>query len=471
MKTRFCPSPTGQIHLGNARTALFSALSAVNSHSKFVLRIEDTDLARSKQEYVDLLLQDLQWMGLNWQEGPGVNGENGPYYQSLRQEIYDQYYQQLINDGLAYPCFCSEKKLAMTRKAQRAAGQAPRYPGTCRHLQKDEIDKKIELGEKPTLRFRMPNNTTISFTDQVKGLQQFNSNDIGDFIIRRADGSASFMFCNALDDALMGVELVMRGEDHLTNSPRQIAILQALNLPIPNYAHIALIAGPDGSPLSKRHGSQSIMQLRDSGYLAIAINNYLARVGHSYESNELMSFKELAAAFDIQRLSKSVAHFDLSQLRFWQKAAVHTLNEAEFWNWTGYEIAASVDNEIKSLFYSTIHENVTFPSEVSTWIKCLLSDEIIYQSEAIKILKMAGADFFTVVKDSLDKNGTDFSVIINDLKQNFDIKGKQLFMPLRVAFTGLMQGPEMKPILKILGAQRAVNRCLTVNQLIKGSSC
>lgn len=468
MKTRFCPSPTGYIHLGNARTALFSALVAMHDNGDFLLRIEDTDPTRSKDEYTDAVQQDLHWLGIHWQEGPGVEGANGPYFQSQRQGIYDSYYDQLIEQGRAYPCFCSEQQLAMTRKSQRASGQPPRYPGTCRHLSTDEIAAKRQQGLPATLRFRIPDSTTISFTDGVKGLQQFNSNDIGDFVIRRADGTAPFMYCNALDDALMGVDLIIRGEDHLTNSPRQIAILQALQLPVPGYAHIALIAGPDGSPLSKRHGSQSLQQLRAAGYLPIAVTNYMARVGHSYETNELFTLAQLAEHFSMQRVGKSAARFDLSQLRFWQKMAVSELQQMDFWNWVGDEITTCIPENDRELFFTTIQPNVIFPVEVAAWSKCLYQDDLIYHEEIATIVREAGTEFFVAAKHAVTTDGADFSTITNHLKQTLGVKGKALFMPLRSALTGQAHGPEMNNIVKLLGQTRTIARFEQAIALIKG---
>ena len=281
IKTRFCPSPTGYMHLGNIRTAVFNYLLAKALGGVFLLRIEDTDRERSQSLYSDALQKDLEWLGLHWQEGP--------YFQSERQNIYDQYYQQLIDKDLAYPCFCTEEELTLSRKIQRASGKPPRYPGTCAHLTETQIQEKKSSGLIPTLRFRVNDDEVIEFDDLVRGHHRFLGKDIGDFIIRRTDGTSPFMFCNAIDDALMGVTHALRGEDHVANTPRQVLILKALNLPAPQYGHISLIVGPDGSPLSKRHGSQSVQDLRESGYLNIALNNYLARLGHYYEDNRFIS--------------------------------------------------------------------------------------------------------------------------------------------------------------------------------------
>ncbi len=470
MKTRFCPSPTGHIHLGNARTALFSALIALHEQGFFLLRIEDTDSTRSTRELAQDCQQDLHWLGLKWNEGPEVGGENGPYWQSERQAIYDHYYEKLLEKRYAYPCFCSEQQLAMARKAQRSAGKPPRYPGTCRSLSAEEVEAKLAAGLKPTLRFRMPNDGVIEFNDKVKGLQRFLPNDIGDFVIRRADGTATFMYCNAIDDALMKVTLVLRGEDHLTNTPRQLEILRALELPQPDYAHMALIAGDDGSPLSKRHGSQSLRQLREAGYLPEALNNYLARVGHSYEENELFDLTTLAAKFDIEKFGKSAARFDKAQLLYWQKLAVAQLTEEQFWQWSGKQVSDQV-KENRCLFFQTLHTNVTFPDEVMMWVSSLHAQTLDYHDDVLLILQQAGAEFFQAALEAVNNEEIDFTTMANHVKNKLKVKGKQLFQPLRLVLTGQWHGPEMKNIVQLLGPERMVNRFQHVLQLLTGESC
>ncbi|MFI4922010.1 MAG: glutamate--tRNA ligase, partial [Gammaproteobacteria bacterium] len=261
-RTRFAPSPTGHLHVGNARTALFCALLAARDSGAFILRIEDTDAARSHGDFETALREDLNWLGLHWQEGPDMGGPKGPYRQSERGESYAEHMQKLADRGLVYPCFCSAKELEMARKVQLAAGQPPRYAGTCAKLITAEIEARLAKGLKPALRFRVPETGETVFQDLVRGRQVFAHRDIGDFIIRRADGSPAFFFSNALDDALMGVTHVLRGEDHLANTPRQLLLLQALGLPAPSYAHLSLIVGQGGAPLSKREGGGSLKELR-----------------------------------------------------------------------------------------------------------------------------------------------------------------------------------------------------------------
>ena len=465
MKTRFAPSPTGYMHLGNTRTALFCALLAKAQKGTFLLRIEDTDQARSATEFAEQLELDLNWLELNWQEGPNVGGEKGPYFQSQRHAIYAHYYQQLEQQGLAYPCFCSDQELAIARKIQLSSGKPPRYAGTCRHLTEEQIAAKTAVGIKPTLRFRVPDNQFVEFVDLVKGQQRYNSNDIGDFIIRRADGSSAFFFCNAIDDALMQITHILRGEDHLTNTPRQLMILQALNLPLPQYGHISLILGQDGSPLSKRNGSRSVRELREEGYLPSALQNYLARLGHYYSSNDFMSLDQLANDFTFESLGSAPAHFDPSQLHYWQKQAVHQLDKENFWQWLGSNIQNRVPTEAKELFIETIQPNTIFPEDALALAEIFFSNELEYHSENLALLKQTDKTFFTHALNAIEVHGTDFKQI-NQFLQSQGFKGKNLFQPLRLALTNKLDGPEMAKIFILLGKEKIQQRIIKASKII-----
>jgi glutamyl-tRNA synthetase len=451
IKTRFCPSPTGNMHLGNARTALFNYLYAKSIGGDFLLRIEDTDRERSKEIFDTGLQQDLLWLGLPWQEGPNVGGDNGPYHQSRRQAIYDDYYHRLTSTGTAYSCFCSEEKLALTRRMQRASGQPPRYPGTCRSLSETEIAHKITSGEKPTLRFRVPDDEAINFTDMVRGKQHFKTRDIGDFIIRRGNGTSPFMFCNAIDDALMGVNHALRGEDHLTNTPRQIMILKALGLPIPSYGHISLIVAIDGSPLSKRNGSLGISELREMGYLPEAIVNYLSRMGHHYSNENFMTNEELASLFKADSLSKSPAKFNKEQLDYWQKEAMSRLTSDALWEQIDTNTKGKIPKEKKDLFIETVQPNIHFPQETGHWVDvCFDSDFKITEETQLHTLAEAGKPYFSSAASAYEQFPTDFKQMINVIKTEQNVKGKALFQPLRIALTGNENGPELAKILQIM---------------------
>lgn len=460
VRTRFSPSPTGMIHIGNARAALFSALYAKKNQGEFVLRVEDTDASRSSVHFIELLQEDLHWLGVFWQEGPDKSGPFGPYLQSERQEIYAEYYKKLEQKQLMYPCFCTDQELLLSRKLQLSRGQAPRYAGTCLKLSAEELAEKLAT-TKPAWRFKVPVNTQINFTDIVKGEQSFKSDDIGDFIIRRADTTSPFLFCNAIDDATMKISHVLRGEDHLANTPRQILILQALGLPIPQYGHLSMIVGEDGTPLSKRHGSFSVQEMRKQGYLAIALLNYLGRLGHTCDVQALLPFADLATHFQLDRLSKSPARFDLVQLLYWQKLAVQALDKKAIWTWLGDEIKAMVPADKADIFASVIQANINFPNEAKEWAQILFASTLSLEHLDFNLktqLKDAGEIFFTAAMDAFKTHQLNLKAALDDIKTKTGASGKKLFMPLRVALTGRTDGPELQQIVNLLGVEQVIKR-------------
>ena len=450
VKTRFCPSPTGFLHLGNVRTALFSALFAIQAKGTLLLRIEDTDKTRSDERFTDALMQDLKWLDVHWQEGP--------VYQSKRQAIYDQHYQTLVDKKLAYPCFCSEEQLILQRKLQQQQNKPPRYVGTCRGLTKAQIKEKTDAGIKPTLRFHIADDAVITFHDRVRGEQTFRGSDLGDFIIRRADGTSPFMFSNAIDDAMMGVTHVLRGEDHLTNTPRQIAILKALDLPLPIYGHIALIVGSDGSPLSKRHGSRSLQTMREEGFLPMAIVNYLARLGHYFGHDNFLTIAALAKQFNTASLAKSPAKFNEQQLLFWQTQAVMHLDNQGFWSWVGDAIQHLVPANKQAAFVDLIKPNVQFPREVKSWAQALFSELPLLTSEQEAVLNNAGNDYFQSAVIALEKYGADANKITTHIKESVNVKGKALFLPLRIALTAHEHGPDFAALLAMMDVKTIKRR-------------
>lgn len=467
VKTRFAPSPTGRLHLGNLRTALFNALLARHHGGTLLLRIEDTDRNRSRDEHVQDLMQDLRWLGLEWQEGPEADGEQGPYHQSEREAVYQRYYQQLEAAGLVYPCYCSEQELKLSRRAQLSAGQAPRYSGTCRELSAEQRQARAEQGRQPTLRFRVPTGEEVRFDDLVRGPQRFASDDIGDFIIRRADGTPAFFFSNAVDDALMQVSHVLRGEDHLTNTPRQLLLLQALDLPAPHYGHISMIVGADGSPLSKRHGSRSLAELREAGYLPQAILNYLARLGHHYADDSFMSLEALAAGFRIESLGRAPARYDEQQLDYWQAEAVNAADTSQLWQWMTAAVADRVPEDQREGFVEAVRPNVRRPAEAAEWAEVLYGEPPQADAEGLAWLAQAGPGFFDHALAALQSAGGDGQGFMNELKQRSGAKGKGLFMPLRIALTGHAHGPQLGPVLELIGEARARERLALARQRAK----
>ncbi|MCB1828040.1 MAG: glutamate--tRNA ligase, partial [Coxiellaceae bacterium] len=396
-------------------------------------------------------------------EGPDHDLGNGPYHQSARQAIYDDYYQRLEIADMAYPCFCTEEELALQRKILRSSGRPPRYAGTCRQLTAEQREEKLAQGLKPTLRFAVPENETIAFDDLVRGHQKFDCNDIGDFIIRRADGTPPFLFCNAVDDALMGVTHALRGEDHLTNTPRQLLVLEALGLSGPQYGHIALIVGSDGSPLSKRHGSRSIEELRKEGYLALAIVNYISRLGHYYGHDDFLSFERLAEQFKVESLVKSPAKFNLEQLHYWQKHAVANLDTRGFWLWAGDTLEKQAPEAQRDLLVETIQPNVLFPEDVARWVTLLFAKDFALDGEQRALLNDVSDAYFKEALDFVSKNSCDYAPLIAHLKSTLGIKGKALFMPLRIALTGESHGPELAKVMELLGADEVKRRLSNAN--------
>lgn len=464
MKTRFAPSPTGYIHMGNARTALFSYLAAQAAAGQFVLRIEDTDAERSKEEYVDALKEDLLWLGLPWQEGPDHDAGNGPYWQSQRNAIYAQYYQSLEALGLVYPCFCTPVELEVMRKMQAQAGLPPRYDGRHANLTAEQVAERKAAGQSFTLRFRVPKGEEVIFDDMVKGKQRFKTDDIGDFIVARADGSPAFFFCNAIDDALMGITHVLRGEDHLANTPRQILMLKALGLAVPSYGHINLILGTDGSPLSKRNGSRNIRQMQAEGFRPDAVLNYMARLGHYYENPGYMTVEELGSNFKVENCGSSPARFDESQLQFWQREAVARMSDNDWWEWIGIEAQTLVPVADKALFIEAIRPNTVFPQDAKTWAEILFTN-ISLSAEAEAEVANAGRDFLTTIEQHVDASYTD---MLNAVKTATGAKGKGLFMPLRLLMSSRHDGPELAKLWQLVGRDRILSRLGQVLPVLEG---
>jgi nondiscriminating glutamyl-tRNA synthetase len=458
IRTRFAPSPTGLLHLGNARTALFNALLASPGGGEFVLRIEDTDAERSRPEHIEALCRDLRWLGIDWQLGPDAGQEGGSYLQSQRTELYRELFETLEQHGAAYYCFCSEQELAQSRRAQAAAGRPPRYSGRCHGLSADEVATRLAEGQTPTLRFHVPPGQTVEIDDLVRGVQRFETDDIGDFIIRRSDGTPAFFFSNAVDDALMGITHVLRGEDHLANTPRQVLILRALGLRQPRYGHVALIVGPDGAPLSKRHGGRSLEQLREAGYLPEAVLNYLVRLGHHFDSDALLGLDALASQFNVSRLSRAPARYDAAQLGHWQRLAVQQLSDERMWQWLGKECAGLVASADRERFLAAVRPNIDVPGDALHWARVVYSDDWVLSDAALEAIRQAGPDFFIAGLGALDGGAPALDQLGARLKAATGRKGRALFHPLRAALTGDVEGPELSALIPLIGPHRVRKR-------------
>ncbi|HSY06623.1 MAG TPA: glutamate--tRNA ligase [Steroidobacteraceae bacterium] len=456
--TRFAPSPTGELHLGNARTALFNQLLARRAGGRFLLRIEDTDSERSREEHGAALLADLRWLGLEWDAGPDREDERGPYRQSQRGPLYARYFGQLEQAGQVYACFCTPLELSLSRRAQLTAGTAPRYAGTCRELSAAQRAQRVAQGVPATLRFRVPAGARIVFDDLVHGPQSFLSDDIGDFVVRRADGTAAFFFANAVDDACMGVTHALRGEDHLANTPRQLLLLAALGLPAPRYGHVALIVGADGAPLSKRHGAVSVREYRERGYLPEAVVNHLFRLGHSTPLHGLLDLAEMARAFAPAHLGRAPARFDEQQLQVWQKEAVHRLSVPQARRWLAPILPPGLEERAAGDFVAALLPNLVLPEDARAWVDIVFGGPPPLEPAAAELVRQAGAGYFAVAAEAASRDGHDLAAIAGAVRAATGRKGADLYMPLRLALTGRSHGPELAPLLRAMSADRVRER-------------
>jgi len=440
--TRFAPSPTGSLHLGNARTAFFSHLWARKTGGRFILRIEDTDVERSQARFRDELMIDLGWLGLEWDEGPDIGGASAPYAQSERGGFYRELFAALEKGEHVYPCYCTAEDLELSRKLQRMAGKPPRYAGTCRGLTSAQRAEREARGLRPTLRFAVPGDAVIEFVDLVHGPQRYSSGDIGDFIIRREDGTAAFFFCNAVDDSAMGVTHVLRGDDHLTNTPRQLMLLDALRLRRPDYGHVGLLVGADGAPLSKRHGSTSVHEFRERGFLSAAVLNQLFHLGHASDGDRWLAPADMPPHFRPEHLGRASARFDEAQLVHWQKETLQRMSAAEILAWLGSGESPE--------FIDLVRHNIVLPADASSWAAVVRGELPPLGPEEQGVVDEAGAAFFAAAAEALDQSGADLKQLAKMLKERTGRKGAGLFMPLRVALTGLAHGPELAPLLQLM---------------------
>lgn len=461
MRVRFAPSPTGHLHVGNARTALFNYLMARGSGGTFILRIEDTDVERSTRESEEAILGDLRWMGLHWDEGPDVGGPHGPYRQSERLGLYHEHADRLIAEGKAYYCFCSPDQLEANRKRALAMGRPPKYAGTCRAIPPADARRRIAAGEHPVVRFRVPDDRQVVFTDRVRGAVSFHTSVIGDPVLVRSDGHPAYNFAVVIDDALMEVSDVVRGEDHISNTPRQILLYEALGFTPPAFAHLALVMGPDHTPLSKRHGATSVAEFRAKGYLPEALVNYLALIGWSPGGDdELLPVDELARRFSIGAVGHSAGVFDEEKLAW---ADRHYLREADpariaslsldYFRRDGLAggtAQAGLDYLAAVLPMAT--GSVDRLDEIPSRLRFLFAFDpagALADAEVLEVLRHEGA---REVVECLARelSGSPrlvdrerFRAVVGAVKQQTGQKAKGLFHPIRVALTGLAGGPEL----------------------------
>jgi nondiscriminating glutamyl-tRNA synthetase len=460
MRLRFAPSPTGQLHVGNARTALFNWLLAHGKDGTLVLRIEDTDTERSTRESEASILEDLRWLGLHWDEGPDVGGPYGPYRQSERLHLYASYANELITGDHAYYCFCPPTKLETDRQEDLAAGRPPKYHGTCRELPADTAQARLDGGERAVIRFKVPEQVEVSFQDLVRGEVSFSSEVIGDPVIVRSDGRPAYNFAVVVDDAVMAITHVIRGEDHISNTPRQLLLYQALGFTPPAFAHLALVLGPDHTPLSKRHGATSVAEFRARGYLPEALTNYLALLGWSPGGDqELLPIDELARRFAIEDVGHSAGVFDPEKLawmnRHYMKVAAPARLAAEcarYFAARGYLRRRSDEAmEYLASLLPMATGSVDRMEEIPDRVRFVFefdAAEALRRPDVAEVLHEAGArDVIAALAAELSEarrlDRDAFRAAANRVKQRTGQKGRSLFHPIRVALTGEAGGPEL----------------------------
>ncbi len=455
MRLRFAPSPTGQLHVGNARTALFNWLLARGRGGTLVLRIEDTDAERSTIESERSIMADLKWLGLDWDEGPDAGGSYGPYRQSERLDIYQRVTDDWLTRGVAYRCFCTPEMLEQERQAALAANLPPKYSGRCRALAPDEAARRVAAGELGAVRFRVPENRDVTFDDIVRGAVTFSTAVIGDPVIVRSDGRPAYNFAVVIDDVQMAVTHVIRGEDHISNTPRQLLMYEAFGADAPRFAHLSLVLGPDHAPLSKRHGATSVAEFRERGYLPEALVNYLALLGWSPGANEeIVPAAEMARRFDLSTVSHSAAVFDMAKLAWMNR---HYLKEAEparvatlalpYFERRGF---VRLPNDVSLEFVQSLLDmavgSVDRLEEIPERVAVLFEFDAARAAALIRV-EASGDPAVRAFADALASRGPldkdAFRAAAAEARQASGLKGRALFHPIRVALTAADSGPEL----------------------------
>lgn len=476
IRVRYAPSPTGHLHIGNARTALFNYLFARNQGGKFIIRIEDTDKKRNIEGGEESQLKYLKWLGMDWDESIDLDGGYGPYRQSERNEIYEQYYQELLDKGLAYKCYCTEEELEAEREAQSDSKQIAGYSGRCRHLSAEKREKFEQEGRKPSIRFRVPEGKVYAFDDMVKGHVSFESDGVGgDFVIVKKDGTPTYNFAVAVDDYLMKISHVLRGDDHISNTPKQLMIYEALGWEAPIFGHMTLIVNESRKKLSKRDESiiQFIEQYEELGYLPEALFNFIALLGWSPAGEEeIYSKEDLIQIFDAERLSKSPALFDKQKLawmnnQYIKKTDIEKLVEISLPHLikAGRVPEQMTDQELqwaKGLI-ALYQEQMSYGAEIVELSGLFFKDDVEMDEEAKEVI--ADEDVPAVLAAFLQEVEQLEEFTADEIKQSLKAvqkatgqKGKKLFMPVRVATTGQTHGPDLPKAIALLGREKVASR-------------
>lgn len=475
VRVRYAPSPTGHLHIGNARTALFNYLFARSQNGKFIIRIEDTDVKRNIAGGEESQLTYLKWLGMDWDESVDVGGEYGPYRQMERLDIYKNLYEDLLERGLAYKCYMTEEELEAEREGQIARGETPRYAGNHRELTEEQVKQFEEEGRIPSIRFRVPENREYVFNDIVKGEVSFNSNDFGDFVIVKKDGIPTYNFAVAADDHFMEISHVLRGDDHISNTPKQMMIYEAFGWDVPQFGHMTLIVNESRKKLSKRDESiiQFIEQYEALGYLPEAIFNFIALLGWSpVGEEEVFSKDEFIEMFDAARLSKSPALFDSQKLKwmnnqYMKKQDLDRVVELSLPHLVKVSRVSENPTEQELAWIRDVialyHDQMSFGAEIVELSDMFFKDHVDYEEEGQEVLKGEQVPevlrVFAAELEALEEvEPVAVKAAIKAVQKQTGQKGKGLFMPIRVATTGQTHGPELPNAIALLGKEKVLNR-------------
>lgn len=478
VRTRYAPSPTGHLHIGGARTALFCYLLAKKTDGKFIVRIEDTDQERNVAGAEEEQLANLQWLGIAWDESVDVGGPYGPYRSMERLDTYETYLQRLADEGKTYPCYCTKEELDEAREAQLKRGEMPRYSGRCRHLSAAERQQFEAEGRKPVTRFRVPAGQAIVVDDLVRGRVTFESDGIGDFVIARADGRPMYNFAVTVDDALMKITHVIRGEEHLSNTPLQILLYEALGFPVPHFAHLSLILNRERQKMSKRDESivQFVNQYRQLGYLPQAIVNFLALLGWSppgeHSEEEVFSREQLAELFSLDRLSKAPAVFDPDKLNWLNNHYIKAADlddvvalctpHLEAAGLIAAERTAKEDEWVRRLV-ALYQEQLKYGAEIVELAELFFQQQLSYGEEAKEVLiEEHVLDVLQELQQQLNSvdslTSKAFKQAMKATQKATGQKGKKLFMPVRAALTGSVHGPDLGESVALIGREKVLAR-------------
>ncbi|MFD1850729.1 glutamate--tRNA ligase [Oceanobacillus bengalensis] len=475
IRVRYAPSPTGHLHIGNARTALFNYLYAKHFNGKFIIRTEDTDEKRNVEGGEESQLKYLKWLGLEWDEGADIGGDYGPYRQTERLDIYQKYVDELLEKGQAYKCYMSEEELEAEREEQRANGQVPKYSGAHRDLSAEQIAAYEAEGRKPSIRFRVPENTTYKFEDIVRGEITFESSDFGDWVIVKQNGIPTYNFAVAIDDHLMRITQVFRGEEHISNTPKQMMIYETFGWESPQFGHMTLILNEDRKKLSKRdnHIVQFIEQYKNLGYLPEALFNFISLLGWSPVGEEEIFDKEtLINIFDPDRLSTSAAIFDQQKLKWMNNEYIKNMDLANVIELTmphlieAGRLTEEMDEATRSWAEKVIslyHEQLRYGQEIVELTEMFFKDHITLDEDSEEVLKGEQVpEVLQVFTDKLihldDFTKDSIKAQIKATQKETGHRGKKLFMPIRIATTGQMHGPELPMAIELLGKDVVVAR-------------